>query len=152
MIHLIEPRELTGLIGKELGGNDWLLISQDRINQFAETTEDRQFIHIDPQRAKQTPLGGTIAHGMLTLSLMPYFYEKSGIHLKNTKMAINYGFDKIRFLAPVPVNSEIGMKFTLIEVEEKKPGQFKLKFNLAGLIKGSETPALVAEWMGIFIT
>ena len=152
MALIVEPRELSALIGKQLGGDDWLLISQDRINQFAETTEDRQFIHIDPERAKQTPLGGTIAHGMLTLSLMPYFYEKSGIQLKNTKMAINYGFDKIRFLAPVPVNSEIGIKFTLIDVEEKKPGQFKLKFNLTGLIKGSETPALVAEWIGVFIT
>lgn len=152
MTHLIDPQELQDFIGKELGGDDWLNITQERINQFAETTEDRQFIHIDPERAKQTPLGGTIAHGMLTLSLMPYFYEKSGIQLKNTKMAINYGFDKIRFLSPVPVNSEIGMKFSLIEIEEKKPGQFKLKFNLTALKKGSETPALIAEWMGVFIT
>ena len=82
MTHLIDPQELQDFIGKELGGDDWLNITQERINQFAETTEDRQFIHIDPERAKQTTLGGTIAHGMLTLSLMPYFYEKSGIQLK----------------------------------------------------------------------
>jgi len=151
MAVIIEATDLQDYIGKTLGEEDWLRIDQERINRFAETTEDRQFIHIDPEAAAKTPFGSTIAHGMLVLSLMTWFYERSGIQLKDTKMAINYGFNKVRFTNPVPVNSEINAQFTLSSATEKKAGHHHLSYKLVVMIKGSSMPALIAEWLVVFI-
>ena len=111
--------DLKGLVGKELGVSDWLVVDQDRINQFAACTEDRQWIHTDPERAaKQSPFGATIAHGYLTLSLL------AGLGLQAIKMpsnlmaAVNYGLDKVRFLAPVKVGSRVRLRATLVSLED----------------------------------
>ncbi|MCF6263900.1 MAG: MaoC family dehydratase [Xanthomonadales bacterium] len=151
MMLMIDKSQLPEYIGKALNSDHWLKISQERINQFAEITEDRQFIHINPERAANTAFGGTVAHGMLTLSLLPYFYEQAGIQLRDVQMQINYGFDKIRFLAPVKVNNEISASFTLLEFNSPKPAQIKLKFKLIVTIKGKQTPALIGEWLALII-
>jgi len=151
MTLLIDKSQLPDFIGRALTSDHWLKITQERIDQFAETTEDRQFIHTDPARAANTIFGGTVAHGMLTLSLLPYFYEHAGIQLRNIQMQINYGFDRIRFLTPVTVNSELTASFTLLEFGNPKPGQIKLKFKLIVTIKGTETPALIGEWLALII-
>ncbi|MCF6225400.1 MAG: MaoC family dehydratase [Xanthomonadales bacterium] len=151
MTLLIDKNQLPEYLDKLLTSDHWLKITQQRIDQFAEITEDRQFIHIDPEQAANTAFGATVAHGMLTLSLLPYFYEQAGIQLRDVQMQINYGFDKVRFLAPVKVNSEINASFTLREFSNPKPAQLKLKFKVIVRIKGAETPALIGEWLALII-
>ncbi|RML94814.1 MaoC-like domain protein, partial [Pseudomonas syringae pv. maculicola] len=119
--------ELKDYIGKEPGCSDWLLIDQERINLFAEATGDHQFIHIDPVKAAQTPFGATIAHGFLSLSLIPKLMEGIMVLPEGLKMAVNYGMDSVRFVQPVVVNSRVRLKVELTEVTEKKPGQWLLK-------------------------
>lgn len=145
----IATGELESYVGKSLGASDWFTIDQDRINAFADTTLDHQFIHVDPEKAKHTPFGTTIAHGFLTLSLLPYFQASMAemIVPEGLKMGMNYGFDKIRFLAPVKVNSEVRAVATLKELTEKKPGQFLFKVEMAVEIKGEDKPALLADWL-----
>jgi acyl dehydratase len=142
--------DLKGLVGKELGVSDWLVVDQDRINQFAACTEDRQWIHTDPERAaKQSPFGATIAHGYLTLSLL------AGLGLQAIKMpsnlmaAVNYGLDKVRFLAPVKVGSRVRLRATLVSLEEKAPGQYLMKASNTIEIEGDEKPALIAETLAM---
>lgn len=118
------PSELEALVGTEIGSSEWLEIDQDRINTFADVTEDQQFIHINQELAKKTPFGGTIAHGFLTLSLLSRFSEDSGLVIEGVKMGINYGFEKIRFLAPVPSGSKVRGRFFLKSVVEKKKVTF----------------------------
>ena len=118
------PSELQSLIGTEIGTSEWLEIDQGRIDTFAEVTEDRQFIHVNKELAEKTPFGGTIAHGFLTLSLLSHFSEASGLVIEGVKMGINYGFEKIRFLAPVPTGSRVRGRFFLKSVLEKKEGNF----------------------------
>ena len=143
--------EAKALEGQELGVSDWVLIDQDRINGFADVTMDHQFIHVDEQRAAQTPFGTTIAHGYLTLSMISHFLGECGIGPENALMAINYGSDKVRFLQPVPVNSEIRAQSTLLEVSDKAPGQLLTKTRVSIEIKGQEKPALIAEILSLFI-
>ena len=143
---------LPNLIGKELGVSDWLLIDQNRINQFADCTEDHQFIHVDEKRAlKETPFGGTIAHGFLSLSLLSKLSYEIAIELENVKMGINYGFEKIRFVQPVPSDSKIRARFVLNNVIERKPGQWMLTYGIAIEIQGQDKPAVIAEWLTIQI-
>jgi len=97
----VKATELQGLVGQEVGVSDWIEIKQDRINTFADVTEDHQFIHVDEAKAKFTPFGTTIAHGFLTLSLLSKFAEQGSVALEDVKMGMNYGFDKVRFLSPV---------------------------------------------------
>lgn len=149
MVTTVKPADLAGLIGTEIGVSDWIRVDQERINQFADVTEDHQYIHIDPERAKDSPFGTTIAHGFLTLSLLSKFSEGPGIAIEGVHTGINYGFDKMRFLAPVPAGSKVRGKFVLGNVLEKKPGQFLITYNVTVEIEGSETPALVAEWMAM---
>ena len=104
--------DLQALVGEPLGDSDWLLVDQARIDRFAEATEDRQWIHVDPQRAAQGPFGAPIAHGFLTLSLLPVFFE-SAYAIADVRMAVNYGLDRVRFTAPVPVGSRLRARFTL---------------------------------------
>ncbi|PBJ27646.1 putative enoyl-CoA hydratase 1 [Pseudomonas sp. ACN8] len=137
--------ELKDYVGKELGRSEWLTIDQDRINLFAEATGDFQFIHVDPVKAAQTPFGSTIAHGFLTLSLIPKLMEDILVMPEGLKMVVNYGLDSVRFIQPVKVNSRVRLKVDLTEVIEKKPGQWLLKATTTLEIEGSDKPAYIAE-------
>lgn len=145
----VAPEKLQDHVGEDLGVSEWFTIEQDRINAFADATLDHQFIHVDPEKAKSTPFGTTIAHGYLTVSLLPYLQStmEGFIMPEGTKMGMNYGFDKLRFMAPVKVNQRIRARAKLMEVNEKKPGQWLLKFEYTIEIDGEEKPALVAEWL-----
>ena len=137
--------QLKDYVGKELGRSDWLTIDQARINLFAEATGDYQFIHVDPVKAAQTPFGSTIAHGFLSLSLMPKLMEDILIMPEGLKMAVNYGLDSVRFIQPVKVNSKVRLVVTLVDANEKNPGQWLLKAKAVLEIEGSPKPAYIAE-------
>ena len=151
-IKTIVASELQGLIGTEIGTSDWLVVDQDRINVFADVTEDHQFIHINEEQAKKTPFGGTIAHGFLTLSLLSKFSEGSGLVIEGVQMGVNYGFEKVRFLAPVPSGSKVRGKFVLKNAIEKKPGQHLLTYEVTVEIEGADKPALIADWLAMQFT
>lgn len=146
---LIDAAELKNYEGQELGASDWFEIDQARINAFADATLDHQFIHVDEEKAKATPFGGTIAHGYLTVSLLPYLQTsiEDLVMPKNLKMGMNYGFDKLRFMSPVKVGKRIRAKAKLLTADEKKPGQWLLKFEYTIEIEGEDRPAVVAEWL-----
>ncbi|MFV3403024.1 MULTISPECIES: MaoC family dehydratase [Pseudomonas] len=137
--------ELSQYVGKELGRSDWLKIDQQRINLFAEATGDFQFIHVDPVKAAKTPFGTTIAHGFLTLSLIPKLMEDILVLPEGLKMAVNYGLDSVRFIQPVKVDSQVRLKVELTDAIEKKPGQWLLKVTATLEIEGEEKPAYIAE-------
>ena len=139
-------QDLQGRIGEHLGTSDWFLIDQDRIKHFADTTEDHQFIHVDPEAAKATPFGGTIAHGFLTLSMLAPMMGQ-GLDKPEVTMTVNYGFNKVRFLSPVKSGSRLRGHFKLLELVEKKPGQWQQTLEVTVEIEGSEKPALLAEWI-----
>jgi acyl dehydratase len=143
--------ELSSYIDKPLQPSDWVLIDQDRIDSFADATLDRQFIHVDAEKAAQTPFGGTVAHGYLTMSLISHFLPQCSVLPEDAVMGINYGSNKMRFLQPVVVNSEVRGTATLKEVTEKAPGQLLLKNEFVVQIKGEDKPALVAEILSMFI-
>ena len=152
MNNVVSTDQLVGYIGKEVGLTDWFEVDQERINNFAEATGDFQYIHVDEERAAETPFGATIAHGFLTLSLLSKLSSMSGgIKLENSVMGINYGLNKVRFLNPVKVNSKIRARFELISAEEKKPKHYLLKHNVTVEIEGEEKPALIAEWLGLSV-
>ena len=152
MNNVVSTDQLVGYIGKEVGLTDWFEVDQERINNFAEATGDFQYIHVDEERAAETPFGATIAHGFLTLSLLSKLSSMSGgIKLENSVMGINYGLNKVRFLNPVKVNSKIRARFELITAEEKKPKHYLLKHNVTVEIEGEEKPALIAEWLGMSV-
>ncbi len=146
---VVEVASLTDYVGKELGASDWFQIDQDRINAFADATLDHQFIHVDPEQAKNTPFGTTIAHGYLTLSLLPYLQASIDGFLmpKGMKMAMNYGFDKLRFMAPVKEGKRVRAVATLLDAKEKRDGQWLLTFSFTVEIEGEDKPALIAEWL-----
>lgn len=137
--------ELSQYVGKELGRSAWLKIDQQRINLFAEATGDFQFIHVDPEKAAKTPFGSTIAHGFLTLSLIPKLMEDILVLPQGLKMVVNYGLDSVRFIQPVKVDSQVRLKVELTDVTEKKPGQWLLKATATLEIEGEEKPAYIAE-------
>ena len=141
--------ELKDYVGKELGRSEWLTIDQERINLFAEATGDYQFIHVDPVKAAKTPFGSTIAHGFLSLSLIPKLMEDILILPQGVKMVVNYGLDSVRFIQPVKVNSKVRLKVDLGEVTEKKPGQLLLKAIATLEIEGTDKPAYVAESLSL---
>ncbi len=151
MAETIKAAELPGMVGKELEPSPWLEITQERVNQFADATNDHQFIHVDLEKAKQTPFGGTIAHGFLSLSLLSYLNAQTAIVPEGLVMGINYGSDKVRFLAPVSVGKRIRSRQKILEVTEKKPGQWLIKTDVSVEIDGEETPALVAEILSMYI-
>ena len=146
---MTKPADLAARIGTEMGVSRWFQIDQARIDAFAEVTEDRQFIHIDPEAAKATPFGGTIAHGFLTLSLASAMTYDAVAPLEGVVMGVNYGFDKVRFLAPVPAGSNVRGRFRLLSAEDKGGGRWLLKHELTVEIEGSDKPALIAEWLGM---
>ena len=137
--------ELSQYVGKELGCSEWLTIDQQRINLFAEATGDFQFIHVDPIKAAKTPFGSTIAHGFLTLSLIPKLMENILVLPEGLKMVVNYGLDSVRFIQPVKVDSKVRLKVDLADATEKKPGQWLLKVTATLEIEGQEKPAYIAE-------
>ena len=151
MTTTVRAEDLPGLVGKQLEPSPWLEITQERVNQFAAATNDHQFIHIDPEKAAQTPFGGPIAHGFLSLSLLSYLNEQNAIVPENTVMVINYGSDKVRYLAPVRVGKRIRSQQTVLEVAEKRPGQWLVKNAVTVEIEGEETPALIAEILSMMI-
>ncbi|REL29554.1 MaoC family dehydratase [Thalassotalea euphylliae] len=141
--------EIASYVGYKAIPTDWHHVTQAQIDQFADCTLDHQFIHIDPEKAKNTPFGSTIAHGFLTLSLLSHFAEQFSITIEGAYMGINSGFDKIRFLQPVKVGSMIRAHATIESIDETKPGQYRVKTNVSVEIEGVDTPALIAEWIGI---
>lgn len=141
--------ELRSRIGSEVGVSSWLTMDQERINEFADATEDRQFIHTDPEAAARTPFGGTIGHGFLTLSMLSRMAAEAMLVPDSIKMAVNYGLDRVRFIAPVRSGKRIRGRFRLDSVDEKAPGQLLLRHTVTVEIEGEEKPALTAEWLGL---
>ena len=142
--------ELKTLIGQEIGVSDWLEITQERVNQFADATGDHQYIHVDPERAKTTFFGGTIAHGYLTLSLIPALSgTRQGVKINlGGKMGVNYGLNKVRFTAPVPVGKRIRSRTTLLAVEEIGDRAVQTTNQVLIEVEGVEKPACIAETLG----
>ena len=152
MTAIVTRDELLAMAGRDLGRSEWLLIDQDRIDAFADVTNDHQFIHVDPDAAAQTPFGSTIAHGFLTLSLViPMFYEVA-VYPENMVMGINYGLNKVRFLAPVKVGSRIRLQATLVGVSERSSGRFLQTHDLTVEIEGERKPALVGQFLTLTVT
>lgn len=142
--------DLKGQVGQELGVSDWLTIDQERINQFAECTEDRQWIHVDAERAaKHSPFKTTIAHGYLTLSLIAGLGLQAIKLPSNLMAAFNYGLDKVRFLTPVKVGAKVRLRVSLVALDEKGPGQYLMKTSNTMEIDGEEKPALIAETLAM---
>ena len=144
--------EIHARVGREVGLSSWLTIDQVRIDAFAHATEDHQFIHVDPEAAAKSPFGGTIAHGFLTLSLLSRMAAEGMLVPEGVRMAVNYGFDRIRFLAPVRSGKRVRGRFTLDSIEEKAPGQWLLRHAVTVEIEGEEKPALTAQWLGLMFT
>ncbi len=151
MTDTIQRDELPSLPGRELEPSPWLEITQKRVNQFAEATNDFQFIHIAPEEAAQTPFGGPIAHGFLILSLLSFLNAQSSVLPTDAAMSINYGSDKIRYLTPVRVGKRIRSRQKVLEVTEKNPGQWLLKTAVSVEIEGEDEPALVAEILSMLV-
>jgi len=141
--------EIRSRIGTEVGVSGWLTIDQPRIDAFADATEDRQFIHVDPEAAAQSPFGGTVAHGFLSLSMLSRMAAEAMLIPDNVKMAVNYGLDRVRFIAPVRSGKRIRGRFTLDSIEEKAPGQLLLRHGVTVEIEGVDKPALTAQWLGL---
>ena len=151
MARFMSPQEIKALEGQQVGTSEWIEVSQDRINKFAEATGDFQFIHVDPEAAAKTPFGGTIAHGFLTLSLLPVMTAESDCpRVADIKMAVNYGGNKTRFISPVRSGKRVRGHFKLLELEEKRPGQWQQTMELSVEIEGEPKPALICEWITQF--
>lgn len=147
----ITPQALAAMAGETLGTSEWVLVDQAMINKFADATGDHQFIHVNEEMAKMTPFGGTIAHGFLTLSLFPMLMAKSDCpRVEGVKMGVNYGGNKVRFLAPVRSGKRVRAQFKLLELEEKRPGQWQQTLEFSVEIEGEDKPALIAEWISQF--
>jgi acyl dehydratase len=144
--------EIRARAGQEIGVSSWLTIDQARISAFADATEDRQFIHVDPQAAAQTPFGGTIAHGFLSLSLLSRMAAEVILVPDSTRMIVNYGLDRVRFLAPVRSGKRVRGRFTLDGVENKAAGQILLRHLVTVEIEDEDKPALSAVWLTLLFT
>ena len=151
-ITVVPKEKLSEYVGTKQEPGDWVTLDQERINSFADRTGDHQFIHIDEEKAAETPFGGTIAHGFLTLSMLPKLMEGRGIVPENVVMGINYGSDKVRFLMPVRAGKRVRAHSELIDVQQKDDNRFLLKSNVSIEIEGEQTPALVAETLTMLVT
>ncbi|MEV0670405.1 MaoC family dehydratase [Mycobacterium sp. NPDC050441] len=141
--------EFVAAAGSELGPTDWMEITQDRVNLFADATDDHQWIHVDPERAAGGPFGGTIAHGLLTLSLLPHFTHQL-YRVDNVKLAVNYGYNKVRFITPVRVGANVRARAAIADVAQLD-GAVQATMTVTVEIEGSEKPAAVAESIVRFI-
>ena len=138
------------LVGKEIGVSSWHLIDQPRIDTYADVTEDHQFIHVDPERArKETAFGTTIAHGFLTMSMLSVMSYEVMPAIAGTTMGVNYGFDKLRFISPVRSGKRIRGRFVLAEAKLRKPNELQSRTNVTVEIEGEDKPALIADWLGL---
>ncbi|MBR1220660.1 MaoC family dehydratase [Bradyrhizobium sp. U87765 SZCCT0131] len=150
MTRTISRDAYMALVGTEIGTSPWHLVDQARIDAFAEVTEDHQFIHVDPARAaRETPFGGTIAHGFLSLSLMSVFAYEVLPAIEGTRMSVNYGFDKLRFVSPVRAGARVRGRFTLAEATLRGPNELLSRTQVTVEIEGGDKPALVADWLGL---
>jgi acyl dehydratase len=140
--------DISSRIGTEIGVSQWIAIDQKAIDTFAEVTGDHQFIHTDPEAAAKTPFGGTIAHGFLTLSLLSQMAAGVMLVPEGMKMAVNYGFERVRFIAPVRSGRRVRGRFVLTAAEEKRPGQWQFVHDVTVEIEGENKPALTAAWIG----
>jgi len=136
--------QLQSLVGEVIGTSDWIVIEQQRINTFADATGDHQWIHVDPERAAKGPFGAPIAHGFLTLSLLPVF-SKGAFAIEDVKMGVNYGLNKVRFVKPVPVNSNVRAHFKLANFEPLDSNGAQLTYEMTVEMQGSDKPVCVAE-------
>jgi acyl dehydratase len=144
--------ELQARAGEEIGVTSWTLIDQARIDAFADATDDRQFIHVDPEKAKASPFGGTIAHGFLTLSLLSRMAYEVAPVIEGAQVAVNYGFDKVRFLHPVRSGERVRGRFRLAEVTAKDPNRWLVRYTVTVEIEDGQRPALIADWLSLQIT
>ena len=144
--------EIRGKIGQPIGSSDWITVDQPRIDTFADTTEDRQFIHVDPVAAAQTPFRGTVAHGFLSLSLLSRMAADVMVVPDTTKMAVNYGLDRVRFIGPVCAGKRVRGHFTLAAIDDKAAGQYLFHHDVTVEIEGEPKPALTARWLGLIFT
>ena len=151
MIGLVPAEKLVDYVGQDIGSSDWFEVDQDRINMFADSTLDHQFIHVDTEKA--TPLfGSTIAHGFLSLSLLPHLTSQAVLAPENLKMVFNYGLDKVRFINPVNVGSKVRTHSKCVSVDDKGDGRYLMKTEVTMEIEGVEKPAYIAETLSMFIT
>lgn len=137
------------MVGREIGVSSWHLIDQSRIDTYAGVIEDHQFIHVDPERAKETAFGTTIAHGFLTMSMLSVMSYEVMPAIAGTTMGVNYGFDKLRFISPVRSGRRVRGRFVLLEAKLRKAGELQSRTNVTVEIEGEDKPALVAEWLGL---
>jgi acyl dehydratase len=144
--------EIAAKVGQELGASGWLTVDQAAIDAFADVTQDHQFIHTDPEAAARTPFGGTVAHGFLTLSLLSRMAADVMLVPNGLKMAVNYGFERVRFIAPVRSGSRVRGRFVLASAQEKRPGQWQFVHQVTVEIEGEDKPALTADWIGLIFT
>lgn len=149
---MIAPAELLQHIGQEVGVSDWIEVSQSLIDLFADATMDRQFIHVDRERAKQTPLGATIAHGFLVLSLLSRMAYDAVPDIENAGMSLNYGMNRVRFVSPVRAGERVRGRFVLSDVVNRAEDQVLVTYAVTVDIEGRPDPALVAEWLTLSIT
>ncbi|MGF1463516.1 MAG: MaoC family dehydratase [Maricaulaceae bacterium] len=153
MSRIIMAAQLPELTGEEIGVSDWVRVDQHRIDQFAEATEDRQFIHVDPVRAaEETPFGGTIAHGFLSLSLLSAMYYQCAPNVTDMLMSVNYGFDKVRFLQPVKCGARVRGRFTVKEARKRGPAQYLVRNDVVVEIEDEAKAAMKAEWLTMVVT
>lgn len=149
MTKLMPREEYMAKVGQKIGVSEWHLIDQKRIDVFADATEDHQFIHIDPVKARETPFGTTIAHGFLTASMLSVFAYEAVPRLADVAMGVNYGFDKLRFVSPVKSGSRVRGHFTLVEAKMRSEKELAVKMNVSVEIEGEEKPAVVADWLSL---
>jgi len=140
-------RDLEHRVGQEVGVSPWVDVTQERIDTFAKAINDFQWIHVDPARAKNSPFGGTIAHGFLTLSLLSHLSERT-FGFSDRKMGVNYGLNRVRFTAPLPSGSRVRARFTLQKFEKLADSGIQVTWNTVVEREGSDKPVLVAEWLG----
>jgi len=146
---LSTPQELKARVGQEIGVSEWVTVTQAMIDRFADLTDDHQFIHVDPVRAASTPFGGTVAHGFLVLALLAKLGKAAEFALEGVQMGINYGFDRVRLMAPVRSGKRIRGRFVLKGLEERAPGQWLSTLGVTVEIEGEAKPAIIADWLAL---
>jgi acyl dehydratase len=151
-VKIVPKEDMVSTVGTKFEPSEWIEVTQERINTFADCTEDHQFIHVDTEAAANTPFGTTIAHGFLTLSLLSKLLEGNGVVPENTVMGLNYGFDKVRFLAPVKSGKRVRAHVEVKSVDQKDENRFLITNSVSVEIEGEETPALIAHWLTMVIT
>lgn len=147
----IDLDEYRAQVGREVGVSQWLPVDQKMIDAYAELSGDHQFIHVDPVRAAETPFGGTIAHGLLVLSLLSSMSYEALPAIRGSAMGINYGFDRVRFVTPVPVNARLRARFVLAELTQRSADQVQTRYAVTMEREGADKPAMIADWLTLTV-